>query len=471
MAKINCLISQAVMPLQRLLAIVGSAESHSEHPIASAITSFVKQFLKTEQWAQITKFRASAGNGIYCQVGAVEQLLTSAYDISLIEKLNRIGASTMLSSFDVQVIQSAFNEPAAYANALQPVDLSTFSVVIGNERWLEWNGIDVDEQTKSILSAEQHDGNISVLCAINGVAVAVLSVADQVKSEASLAVYLLQKMGLNVVLLTGDNARTARATAKQVGIKRVYAEVLPNHKQAKIKQLQNNRQQKVAMVGDGVNDSPALATANVGIAIAAGSDVAIESAGIVLVKNDLLDVVVAIDLSKRTTNRIRWNFLFAIIYNAVSIPIAAGVFRPFGFAIQPWMAAAAMAMSSVSVVSSSLLLKLYKKPTRMSLMTREFYAHEAKLLLATDDDVIVQRGMDDMDMHFDPSSSMMSLVSTLRGSTQSMFSTRSHRDGRVQLLTSPAKRHLGESDALTSTDEYTDVSSDQYWSTEGDFVV
>ena len=113
----------------------------------------------------------------------------------------------------------------------------------------------------------------------------------------------------------------------------------------------------------------------------------------------------------------------------------------------------------------------FRKPTRMSLMTREFYAHEAKLLSATDDDVVVQRGMDDTGMRFDPSSSIMSRVSTLLGSTQSMFSTRSHKDGRVQLLTSPAKRHLGESDALTSTDEYTDVSSDQYRSTKGDFVV
>ena len=211
-----------------------------------------------------------------------------------------------------------------------------YDVLVGNEKWMERRGVERSGGLGRVLAEEQGEGKIAVVAAVGGVAVAVLSVADPVKKEAALAVWSLQKLGLETVLLTGDNARTARATAKAVGIRRVFAEVLPNHKQAKIDQLREASGSKVAMVGDGVNDSPALATADVGIAIAAGSDVAIESAGIVLIKNDLLDVVAAIHLSKRTTRRIRLNFLFASVYNILGIPIAAGVFRPLGFSIQPW---------------------------------------------------------------------------------------------------------------------------------------
>lgn len=161
--------------------------------------------------------------------------------------------------------------------------LNKYDVLIGSERWLSTNGEDVDQIVTEILKKERESGMISVLLSVNGHVAAVISIADQVKKEAAVTVYALRKMGINVVLLTGDNARTAEATAKKVGIKVVHAEVLPNQKKDKIHELQQKKT-KVAMVGDGVNDSPALAAADVGIAIASGSDVAIESAGIVLVK-------------------------------------------------------------------------------------------------------------------------------------------------------------------------------------------
>ncbi|VDK70862.1 unnamed protein product [Onchocerca ochengi] len=416
---VHTLISENRLSLLKLFAAIGSAESNSEHPIANSITSFVKELLNTKEWATVRRFHASAGNGIACEVQKIDDMLLS----TLQEKESQIGSVIKLNSGDVTLIRKEhYDVHESIFNDNKP-----FRVVIGNERWMAKNAVPVDEYVGNLIKEQQAAGHISVMCAINGYIVATISIADVVKNESALAVWALQRMNIRVILLTGDNAHTAEATAKQVGIREVFAEVLPNQKRIKIEQLQEMKE-RVAMVGDGINDSPALASADVGIAIAAGSDVAIESAGIVLVKNDLIDVVAAIDLSKKTTRRIQLNFLFAVLYNVIGIPIAAGVFMPWGFTIQPWMAAAAMALSSVSVVVSSLLLKLYRqtlfrKPTQQSLSCVEFHNHQARLAMG-DWPVVVHRGLDDFAVRRTLSrlsfNSIISTISSIFGSQQSI---------------------------------------------------
>ncbi len=206
------------------------------------------------------------------------------------------------------------------------------------------------------------DGKTPVLLAIDGAPAGVLAVADTVKENSREAVRALSGMGLEVVLLTGDNAATAGHIARQVGIERVFAEILPEDKARTVKKLQAEGK-RVAMVGDGINDAPALAQADIGIALGTGTDVAIEAADVTLISGDLKGVVSAIALSKATMRNIRQNLFWAFAYNVVLIPVAAGVLFPFaGILLNPIFAAAAMGMSSVTVVSNALRLRRFKAP-------------------------------------------------------------------------------------------------------------
>jgi Cu+-exporting ATPase len=220
---------------------------------------------------------------------------------------------------------------------------------LGNRRLFARQGISTEVAEEHLIGLEA-DGKTAMLVGVDDRLLGIIAVADTIKPEAAEAVAALQASGIRVVLLSGDNHRTAEAVARQVGIERVIAEVLPDDKAAVIRQLQSEGQ-VVAMVGDGVNDAPALATADIGIAIGSGSDVAKETGGIILLKNDVRDVVTSIKLSRATMVKIKQNLFWAFIYNSIGIPIAA-----FGL-LNPIIAAAAMALSSLSVIANSALLK------------------------------------------------------------------------------------------------------------------
>ena len=241
-------------------------------------------------------------------------------------------------------------------------DLDGNHYIAGNTRLLEENKIDLSayqEQINAFASA----GKTPLLFSENNHLIGMIAVADVVKPTSKYAIEALKRLGIRVIMLTGDNKKTAQGIANDLEIDQVIAEVLPQDKEAVISDLQKNGE-KVAMVGDGVNDAPALVRADVGIAIGAGTDVAIESADIILMKNDLMDVVTAIRLSRNVIRNIKQNLFWAFFYNCLGIPLAAGVFYSFlGWRLNPMFGAAAMSFSSVFVVSNALRLKFFKADT------------------------------------------------------------------------------------------------------------
>ncbi|KAI3822873.1 hypothetical protein L1987_10472 [Smallanthus sonchifolius] len=287
---------------------VGKPEANSEHPIAKAVVEHAKNRLpnhKTQpsNGSTVKDFEVHPGAGVGCKVGAKTVL---------------IGNKRLMRSFNI------------------PIGLEAENYLLDNEKL--------------------------ALVAIDNKIVGAVAVTDPVKPEAARVVSYLQAMNIRTVMVTGDNRSTATAIATEIGIENVFAETDPLGKAEKIKELQA-KGMIVAMVGDGINDSPALVAANVGMAIGAGTDVAIEAADVVLIKSCLEDVITAIDLSKKTIWRIRVNYVWALGYNVLGVPVAAGILFPFvGVRLPPWLAGACMAASSVSVVCSSLLLQTCKKP-------------------------------------------------------------------------------------------------------------
>ena len=286
-----------------ILQLAASAENNSEHPLAEAIVNGAKE--RNVEFKQYDKFRAMPGYGIRAVIN---------------EKEIQIGNRKLMASRKI--------------------------------------GTEVAEKDYEILSNE---GKTPMFISVNNELAGLIAVADVVKETSKEAVEKMHKLGLRVIMLTGDNEKTAKYIAKEVGIDRVIAEILPFQKSEEVKKLQEAGE-FVAMVGDGINDSPALAQANVGIAIGSGTDVAIESADIVLIRNDLNDVAGAIALSKATITNIKENLFWAFFYNVIGIPFAAGIFYAFfnGPKLDPMIAAFAMSLSSVSVLMNALRLKFFK---------------------------------------------------------------------------------------------------------------
>ncbi|WP_414568005.1 heavy metal translocating P-type ATPase [Nostoc sp. CCY 9925] len=286
----------------RLVQLTASVERNSEHPLAEAVVRYAQS--QEVALADIREFEAVAGSGVQ---GIVSGHL----------------------------------------------------VQIGTQRWMEELGIDTQalQQDKERL---EYLGKTAIWIAVDGQIQGLMGISDAIKPTSIQAVRALQKLGLEVVMLTGDNRRTAETIAREVGIKRVLAEVRPDQKAATVQKLQSEGK-IVAMVGDGINDAPALAQADVGMAIGTGTDVAIAASDITLISGDLRSIVTAIQLSRATIRNIQQNLFFAFIYNVAGIPIAAGILFPiFGWLLNPIIAGAAMAFSSVSVVTNALRLRKFQ---------------------------------------------------------------------------------------------------------------
>ncbi|HET7643732.1 MAG TPA: copper-translocating P-type ATPase, partial [Nitrososphaeraceae archaeon] len=318
----------------------------------------------------LTVGKPSVTNLVYLteEVGEQELLRLAAIAESGSEHPLALAVIRKAKENDIPTITSPDSFESISGHGLKAT-YSNHTILIGNRKMMEDNKIAVTENVNTKLSAFEKEGKTAVLVAIDNTLSGIIAIADTIKENAKEVVKILKTKGIEIIILTGDNERTANAVASRIGIDRVIAEVLPQQKEEVIAKLKTKEGRVVAMIGDGINDAPALARADLGIAIGSGTDVAKETGGIILIKDDIKDVVTALDLGKRTVSKIKQNLFWAFAYNTGLIPIAAGALVPiFGLGVFGWLpilAGLAMAMSSVTVVTNSLLLGKYKPKNKI----------------------------------------------------------------------------------------------------------
>jgi len=335
------------LSVNTLIQIAAALEKKSEHPLAEAVLERARA--DKLPLPEIRDFKAASGRGI-------EGILSE--DIPPRPMIPEGDGPTAVFAAGRKEGQSKPAEKAR--DRLDCGWKAGTRFLVGNRAYMEENGITIDPIYAQGLDEIAAEGRTPLLVAAEGGLLGEIDVTDGVKSGSYTAIRKFREMGIHVVMLTGDNRRTAEAVRGQLGIEEVIAEVLPQDKEKKIRELQKSGR-KVAMIGDGINDAPALAAADVGMAIGAGTDVAMESADIVLMKSDLRDAVTAVRLSRAVIRNIKQNLFWAFFYNAIGIPLAAGVWYPlFGIKLNPMFGAAAMSLSSIFVVGNALRLRGFK---------------------------------------------------------------------------------------------------------------
>ena len=350
------------MDEKEFLKIAYLLEKLSEHPLAKAVVEKVQNEI-----FEITNNEAKKNIGLGIGDEFEENQEYRIENKNLDNKLN----NENLDKIDNNLSEVSVTNFKAVSGRGVIAEINNQKYFAGNIKLMEENNINTnafEDESNKLLS----QGKTVLFFANDKKLIGIIAVADTVKEDSKIAIYNLNKMRIKTAIITGDNKLVANEIAKQVGIKKVFAEVLPQDKERIIKDLQNNNMNKVAFVGDGINDSPALARANVGIAIGSGTDIAIESADVILVKNSLIDVANAIKLSKKTLTNIKENLFWAFFYNAICIPLAAGVFyNKFGLELNPMIGSLAMSFSSVFVVTNALRLRFVKLKNKEEKIMKE----------------------------------------------------------------------------------------------------